>query len=537
MQGAERATGSSVAGGAFHRPEPTTVHAKIDPRGRACVRLSHACSIAAAAALLLGACADRTSPTAPTTRSEPSQLLVATPVSFSQVITGGFHSCAVSTAGEISCWGSNPYGPLSPPAGVQSGIAEVSGAYSHVCALSTAGAVACWGDNEWGETTVPPAAQAGIARVSAGGAHTCALSTSGTVLCWGYFTGYGSLVPPAAQSGVTQLSVGGQFTCTLGTTGSPFCWDREGRPQSIPVASQTGIARISAGADYTCTVSTGGTVDCWGGYNSHGQSTVPPAALSGMAQVSAGDQHTCAVSTTSTVLCWGRDDVGQATVPPAVQGNAVQVSVGRYHTCARSTAGTVTCWGYAFYGATTVPTTTMRVLPTATLTAPAAVIESQSFTIALTGAQVTGYPSTTFMYAFDCGDGTGHAAATVTASRSCATTAPGTLSVRAKVIDQDGDATEYTRDVIVTAMTPAQRTSALRDAIGAAAMSPDIRRPLTTKLDDVLKALSNGQIKAACNSLGAFENQLLAHRGKAIPATTANAWLAQTAVIQAATGC
>ena len=114
---------------------------------------------------------------------------------------------------------------------------------------------------------------------------------------------------------------------------------------------------------------------------------------------------------------------------------------------------------------------------------------------------------------------------------------PRARAVRAKVIDQDQDATAYTGTVNVTALTPAQRTTALRALVSASALSPDLGRSLTSKLDDALKALAAGKTKAACSALGDFTSQVKAQRGKAIPVATADAWLAETALILTAAGC
>jgi alpha-tubulin suppressor-like RCC1 family protein len=72
------------------------------------------------------------------------------------------HTCAVTTAGAAYCWGHNSYGEVgdgtttarstpTPVAGLSSGVASISAGNKHTCALTTAGAVYCWGGNGTGQ--------------------------------------------------------------------------------------------------------------------------------------------------------------------------------------------------------------------------------------------------------------------------------------------------------------------------------------------------------------------------------------------------
>jgi hypothetical protein len=143
----------------------------------------------------------------------------------------------------------------------------------------------------------------------------------------------------------------------------------------------------------------------------------------------------------------------QTNVPGGL-GAVTQLSAGDVHTCAvRQSDGTLACWGYNGNGQTNVPAVpNTTVYPTATFGAPASVVAGQSFTLALTCAQVPGYSgAVSFTYAFDCGDGSGYGAFGASSSASCPTSAAGSRSVKGTVRDHDGDATEYTGTVQVTA--------------------------------------------------------------------------------------
>jgi hypothetical protein len=491
---------------------------------------SHAAFGALAALLLAVGCTDIAGPPSrePLVPDAPRALLV--PGEYDGVSAGAFHGCGLSN-GIVACWGYDSFGQSSVPAGL-TGVTQLSAGGVHSCALLAAGTITCWGTNVFGELNAP-AGLSGVSQVSAAYAHTCVLA-GGAVTCWGDNT-YGQLDIPSGLAGVTRLSAGVYHTCALLADGTLRCWGWDLYGQSTVPSGLTGVTQVSAGYGHTCALASG-AVTCWSINNFYGQVTVP-AGLTGVTQLAGGTNHTCALTSGGAVTCWGDNSRGQTNVPAGLAGVTQLSSGGGDHTCALS-AGGITCWGWNEYGQTNVapPPLSEHVLPTAAFSAsPTAVAAGQSFTLRLTNAQVPGYPSATaFTYAFDCGSGT-YGAASVTNSATCTTSAGGSLTVRGKVIDVDGDFTEYTSSVSVLAVT--QSLGALRAAVAAIAIIPDLRRALLAKLDAAAAAFVAGKTKSACGALADFGKQVKAQRGKAIPTATADDWLAQVAAIRNAAGC
>ena len=174
------------------------------------------------------------------------------------VATGGHHTCAVTTTGDVKCWGRGLFGQLgdgtsglasvrtSPVdvTGLANGAIEVTAAETHTCALTASGGVKCWGhggllgDGTGVQRNTPVdvvGLTSGVSAVAAGSFLTCALTTSGGVKCWG--SGYG-LTPedvPSLTSGVTGVTAGGDgvgsHACALTTQGGVMCWGYNSRGQ------------------------------------------------------------------------------------------------------------------------------------------------------------------------------------------------------------------------------------------------------------------------------------------------------------------
>src|SRR5262249_22459909 len=90
--------------------------------------------------------------------------------------------------------------------------------------------------------------------------------------------------------------------------------------------------------------------------------------------------------------------------------------------------------------------------PQATLSAPATVNEGSPIVVSLINPVDAAANVSSLQYAFDTGSGYGPASASN--SITIPTTDQGTVNVRAKIINQDGVATEYTTSIAVQNVAP-----------------------------------------------------------------------------------
>lgn len=281
---------------------------------------------------------------------------------FAAVSTGVLHSCGLTTAGDIYCWGWNRDGQL--------------------------------GDGTTSDRTTPAAVRAGgvtFAQVAAGGGHTCGVATDGLAYCWGFnLTGQlgdGSrtarVTPVAVAGGLTfsMLSAGSSYTCGVTAAQAAHCWgwNAEGQlgdgttaDQSapVPVAGGLAFASVSAGSFHTCGITTAGDTYCWGrggsgqlgdGAAADAATPVPVSGGHRFVEVSAGFEHTCGLTTAQAVWCWGKNTYGQlglgpmpptATTPAMVVGSLsfADLSAGALFSCGVTTSDAAYCWGFAGNG-------------------------------------------------------------------------------------------------------------------------------------------------------------------------------------------
>lgn len=300
----------------------------------------------------------------------PTSTGYATLAAGGHVFSGPF-TCAATSAGAGSCWGSNIAGSLGngslnaseSPVDVAGGLAftSIDAARAGACGLATSGAAWCWGANATGrlgtgnthDSPVPVAVVGGhvFRSISAGTWHTCGVTMAGAAYCWGANDG-GQLGTGTLLPSLTPVPViGGHVFASISASG--------------------GENILSAGGSgHTCGVTTMGQLYCWGdnvtsavGPGPTGLVTTPMLVSNSLtfSAVGAGEIHTCALAANGAPYCWGTNLFGVlgagsgltvSAQPVVVSGGRTytSLSVGRYHACALTASGEAFCWGNGHRG-------------------------------------------------------------------------------------------------------------------------------------------------------------------------------------------
>lgn len=175
------------------------------------------------------------------------------------LVAGDFQTCALTTAGDVFCWGRGPIGDgttsslIAKVVGGLGGVSAIGSGSGHVCAVLAAGGVRCWGANGFGQlgnrNTVDQLLAVsvndlaglllGVTVIDGETNNTCAIPASGRVVCWG-------AVAPASLSGTNTYSPTEKGSLT------------------------TRVSNLSSGWSHSCALVADGSVECWGS-NQFGQ--------------------------------------------------------------------------------------------------------------------------------------------------------------------------------------------------------------------------------------------------------------------------
>lgn len=368
---------------------------------------------------LLAVCLVATVMTACSPTTGPSDV-VPTPLAegFSSVGIGEYHACGVDTGGGLWCWGQGLFGqtgrgsvtdaptPVPVPLGDEKFVDVASGSM-HSCALSAAGDVWCWGGNFAGQAgqgstadvTMPhrvtvdggPVVQIAVSR-----SLSCARTRAGAVWCWGD-NGIHQLskddvpsfaVPVQLTEGPTEsLGVWSGGVCFLQTalrcTGKDRrSWVLDGvirtgehileglplREPENPTQQQVPGRSLFAGNDIFGCQAMDQQLWCWGApppgtavnqwvplaVGRYGNWTepyeVPDTTVAGVAASSSG---LCVLRTSGQVGCSymrAESPLDPVFVPVDLPEPVVSLSGGQSAFCVASASGRAWCWGDNSHG-------------------------------------------------------------------------------------------------------------------------------------------------------------------------------------------
>jgi alpha-tubulin suppressor-like RCC1 family protein len=261
-------------------------------------------------------------------RLQPTQVGVDT--DWSGVSVGAYTACAIKGTTSVYCWGSDNNGLIGNGDGItdnqflpslvdfsstgsHAGWRKVSVGDHHVCALDTANQLYCWGSNgdgwlgiggQLGDGTfnsrsLPVRSIPGMrfTDVSAGFESTCGVAVGGATWCWG-LDWFGNLGGGAALPSWVFSFMGADRIDSAFAGGSSV--------------------RVEAGAFSNCSIKRGGDLYCWGkalgGAIPVGRdqaSAIPTKVGSNFVTVDLGSDDEafynggCGIKSDTTLWCWG----------------------------------------------------------------------------------------------------------------------------------------------------------------------------------------------------------------------------------------
>jgi len=297
---------------------------------------------------------------------------------FRALAAGGDHTCAVDTNGKAWCWGEDGtfatgessngklpkfalrQVPAHTPLGAKVDFVAIDTNIGHTCALTAAQDIFCWGDNSLGELGWPntiiqltPVATMIMngnkyTSIATGDMHSCAIQVNGLLDCWGdnrqfqltgnansaIFITVNSKIPLLTGKSVRRVAAGQASTCAENSDNNTVCWGKPSLGGSNSLRNPGFVALVGSSSTslatevddcglgfqncaQNCLTDSWGDLFCrnWVGAAPPGQlaKVIKPWTDFGVhyTQVDVGPTHACAVTDQHDIWCWGMNDFGQ----------------------------------------------------------------------------------------------------------------------------------------------------------------------------------------------------------------------------------
>ncbi|NOY89658.1 MAG: hypothetical protein GXP55_00515 [Deltaproteobacteria bacterium] len=257
---------------------------------------------------------------------------------FVQVVTGSYHSCARTDAGQVYCWGDDsqlqlgeglvhrhtcgaplrrgPCRPFAAPVPALEGAVEIAAGGGTTCGLREDGSVVCTGQYPRPLPGLPP-----LVELTMGDGLVCGITADADLVC----------VDPVWNERILTADRVTDFTATTGH----FCYVREGRV-------------FCGGESYFSYGALGGVLDppcqAWWPYDHCTRGVwvdLPAEAV----EVETARSLTCARTVDEEVYCWGWLDEPETppTHVPELDGPARELVLGLGQACVLRPSGGLEC--------------------------------------------------------------------------------------------------------------------------------------------------------------------------------------------------